>query len=187
MGMPLAHRRFTVDEYHRMGEAGVLREDDHVELIDGQIVEMTPIGPAHAGCVKDLVRLLHRSAGDAVLLGVQDPVVLGTYVAPEPDVAVLRPRPGGYRDRHPEPADILLIIEVADTSLEYDRSVKIPRYASAGIPEVWLVNLPDRHVAVYRHPKPDGYTQVTIVTRGATLTPLALPNARLSVDEILDG
>lgn len=185
MGMRLTHHRFTVDEYQRMGEAGVFHEDDRVELIAGRIVEMTPIGPRHAGCVKELARLIYHAAGDAVLLGIQDPVVLESDAAPQPDIAVIRPRPQGYRTRHPGPPDLMLVIEVAETSVEYDREVKIPLYARVGIPEAWLVNLPADTIAVHREPGPEGYASVRTVRRGETLTPLALPEITLRVDDIL--
>jgi len=185
MAMPLSYHRFSVDEYHRMGEAGIFQEDDRVELIDGQVVEMTPIGPRHAGCVKALVQMLHRTAGDVVILGVQDPVVLDPHNAPEPDIAVLKPRSHGYRTRHPAPADVLLVIEVADTSVESDRSSKIPLYARAGIPEAWLVHLPADYIEVHRDPTPQGYASARIVERGETLTPLRLEGVSLGVDDIL--
>jgi len=185
MVMPLTYHRFTVDEYHRMGEAGIFHEDDRVELIDGQVVEMTPIGPRHAGCVKALVQILYRTAGDAVVLGVQDPVVLNPHNAPEPDIAVLRPRPHGYRARHPAPADVLLVIEVADTSVESDRSSKIPLYARAGIPEAWLVHLRADHIEVHRDATPEGYRSLRIAGRGETLSALALPHVAVPVADIL--
>lgn len=185
MATPLRTRSFTVDEFYRMVQAGLFREDDRLELIDGHIVEMTPIGPEHAGCVKELARLLYRVAGDRVVLGVQDPVVLGPIQAPQPDIAVLKVRPEGYRARHPEPRDVLLVIEVADTSVEYDRTIKFSRYAQAGIPEAWLVNLPNDTIEVHKSPVGDAYTEVTTLTRGATLMPIALPGVGLRVDEIL--
>src|SRR5437867_6682360 len=132
---------FTVDHYHRLAELGILDEDERVELLDGQIVEMSPIGPRHAGCVKGLVRLLYRKLGDAVFLGVQDPISLGPRSEPQPDIAVLKPRSDAYRDAHPRPGDILLVIEVAETSVESDRDVKLALYAGAGVPEAWLVDL----------------------------------------------
>ncbi|MBI2403524.1 MAG: Uma2 family endonuclease [Gemmatimonadetes bacterium] len=185
MVMPLTRHRFTVDEYQRMGAAGVFREDDRVELIDGQVVQMTPIGPEHGGCVKDLARLFYLAAGDQVILGIQDPLVLGPYAAPQPDIAVLRPRREGYRTAHPGPADVLLVIEVADTSVRYDRQTKIPLYAAAGIPEAWLVDLPARRIRVYREPGPDGYNSVRTFGPGDTLTPLHLPTVTLRVNDIL--
>ncbi|PYO70307.1 MAG: Uma2 family endonuclease [Gemmatimonadetes bacterium] len=185
MGMPLSVRRFSVDEYHRMAQAGLFDEDDRIELLDGQIVEMSPIGPGHAGCVDVLTRLLSRLVGDRALLRVQNPIRLGRDSEPQPDVALLVPRADAYRTAHPQPEHVLLVIEVADTSLEHDRDVKIPLYAAAGIPEVWLVNLPGDVVALYRDPSPQGYATVRTAGRGDTLTPHRLPGVTLRVDDIL--
>ena len=185
MAMPLQLHRFTVDEYQRMAEAGILTEDDKVELLDGQIVAMTPIGPPHAGCVTRLTRLLVRALGDMATVRVQSPVVLATHWAPEPDVAVLAFRADGYGTRHPSPGDVLLLIEVADSSTHVDRRVKLPAYAAAGIPEVWLADLPADRVEVHRDPTRKGYTSVRVAERGETVTPLALEGVSLRVDEIL--
>lgn len=186
MAMPLAARRFTVDEYHRMGEAGVFHEDDRLELIDGQVVAMTPIGPAHSSCVNRLNALFAPLALREATLGVQNPLVLAEHQEPQPDIAVLRRRLDGYRSRHPVAADVLLVIEVADTSLAYDRDVKIPRYAAAGVPEVWLVNLPADVIVLYREPGPQGYAAALTARRGDTVTPLRLPGVTLRVEDILD-
>lgn len=185
MAAPPTTRRFTVDEYHRMVAAGILGEDDRVELLDGRILEMTPIGPAHAGCVKRLNRALARALGDAVTISVQDPVVLGEYAEPQADIAVLRPRTDGYGHRHPQPADVLLLVEVADTSLDRDRREKIPAYARAGIAETWLVDLAGQQVEVYRDPSPDGYRDVRRVTRDGTLTAAQVPGVRIAAGEVL--
>lgn len=185
MAMPLAAHRFTVDEYHRMGEAGVFDEDDRVELIDGQVVEMTPIGPAHGGCVNRLTRLFAPLAGREATLSVQNPLVLAEHQEPQPDVVVLRHRADGYGAQHPGAADVLLLIEVGDTSVGSDRHAKIPIYARAGIPEAWLVDLPADRIEVYRHPAGGRYADVTTLARGASLAPLAFPNLRLGTDEIL--
>jgi hypothetical protein len=166
---------FTVDDYHRLAEVGILSEDDHVELLDGQIVEMTPIGPEHAGCVDALLRVLSRRVGDTAMVRGQNPVVLGTRWEPEPDVAVLKPRADGYRTAHPGPGDILLVIEVADTSLESDREVKLPLYAGAGIPEAWLVDLEHDVIEMHRRPSPEGYREVRTLRRGDTLAALLVP------------
>src|SRR5438093_8112218 len=157
---------FTVDHYHRLAELGILDEDERVELLDGQIVEMSPIGPRHAGCVKGLVRLLYRKLGDAVFLGVQDPISLGPRSEPQPDIAVLKPRSDAYRDAHPRPGDILLVIEVAETSVESDRDVKLALYAGAGVPEAWLVDLANDLIEVHRQPELSGYREVRTVRRG---------------------
>ncbi len=178
-------RRFTVDEYHRMAEAGIFHEDDRVELIDGQVVWMSPIGPEHAGCVDDLARLFGRRTGESVTVRVQNPVVLGPHAEPQPDIAVVRRRREGYRSRHPDPADILLIVEVADSSSEYDRAVKIPLYGRAGIPEAWLVNLRGERIEVYRAPGPEGYADVQTINRDGTLAALMLPGLEIGAADVL--
>ena len=176
---------FTVDSYHRLAELGILDEDDRVELLDGQIVEMTPIGGAHAACVIRLTNLLARRAPQDTSVSMQNPVVLAERWEPQPDVALLR-RPDGYAGAWlPGPRDILLVIEVADTSLERDRDVKIPRYAAAGIAEAWLVDLVADAITVYRGPGPDGYGDVITVPRGETLRPLLLPGVSITAVEIL--
>ena len=185
MVMPLSTRRFTVDEYHRMGRAGVFHEDDRVELLEGQIVEMSPIGPAHAGCVAALTGLLGRRGGERVVVWVQNPVDLGERSEPQPDVALLAPRADAYRTAHPRVRDMLLVIEVADTSLEHDRDVKVPLYAAAGVPEVWLVNLTDDVVTLYRDPVGGRYATVRTARRGETVTSLLVPAATLRVEDIL--
>lgn len=155
MAVHVQRRVFTVDEYHRMVEAGILSEDDGVELIEGEIITMSPIGSQHAACVKKLHALLHRQVQQRAILGAQDPVRLDEYSEPEPDIALLKRRDDYYARSHPTPEDVFLIIEVAETFAEYDRRIKLPLYARAGIPEVWLVNLPERIVEVYSEPSAD--------------------------------
>ena len=180
-------RRFTVDEYYRMAEAGILGEDDRVELIDGEVICMTPIGPRHAGYVDRLTRRFLQSLGDRAQVRVQNPVRLGEHDEPEPDVTLLRPRPDDYTTRHPTPEDVLLVVEVADSTLDFDRRTKARRYAEHGIPELWIVdaNPKRRRIFVYRDPAPDGYRTVQVVRRGERLAPLAFPDGALSVGEIL--
>ena len=175
---------FTVDTFRRLGEVGVLREDDRVELVDGQVVAMSPIGDSHAACVRRLNRLLTRNLADLAVIDVQNPVVLGARDQPQPDVTVLRPRADGYR-QHPRAADVVLIIEVADTSLAYDRDVKIPLYARAGIAEVWLVDLDGARIEVYRTPSGDGYRDTRVLARGGALSPAAFPGVSVPVAEVL--
>jgi Uma2 family endonuclease len=176
---------FTVEMYHKLGELGVFDEDDRVELLDGQIVEMSPIGRPHAACVTRLNHLLSRRSSANIAVSVQNPVALAERWEPQPDIAVLRRANGLAGAWHPIPQDILLVIEVADSSLERDRDVKIPHYARTGIPEAWLVDL-DRDVIMCHHaPGPDGYEQIVTVTRGATLRPVGLPDVAIEVSEIL--
>ncbi len=184
MAVTLLRGPFTVDDYHRLAECGILGEHDRVELIDGQVVEMSPIGPRHAAGVDRLTRLLSRSAAQSAVVRVQNPLTLEPRAEPQPDVALLRLPIERYAEAHPRPDDVRLVIEVADTSAEYDREVKIPLYARAGIPEAWLVNLPSEGIEVYRQPSPRGYTEVR-TGRGDTLTPLFIQAITLEVDDIL--
>jgi hypothetical protein len=181
----LTRRRFTVAEYLRMAEVGLLGEDSRVELLWGEIVEMGPIHIAHTSTVKRLISLLTKTMGEGIILGVQDPVQLSGDSLPQPDVAVLRPRDDFYSERHPGPYDILVLIEVADTSLRYDRRVKGRLYGEAGIADYWIVNLSERRVEVYREPRPDGYRTVTRFAPGEVLSPLAFPHVALDVDQIV--
>ena len=181
--MEVKRRRFTVHDYHRMGEAGILHEDDRVELIEGEIVEMTAIGTRHFSCVNGLTRLLVMSVGDEAIISVQNPVRLNEYTELQPDLAVIRPR--DYRESLPEPDDVLLLIEVSDTTLPYDRGVKLPLYARAGIREVWIVDLPGETIERYTAPSANGYRRVEQMRRGQTLESTSLPGLAPSVDEVL--
>ncbi len=185
MTVQVSRRRFTVDEYHRMLEAGILTEDDRVELIEGEIVEMTPIGPRHAACVDRLNALLTARAGGRAVVRVQNPIRLGEHSEPQPDLALVRFRPDYYAGGHPEPGDILLIIEVVETSADYDRQVKLPLYARGRIREVWLVDLAGEAIEVYREPAPAGYREVRRAGRGEVLAPEAFPELTMTADDIL--
>jgi len=181
----LQRRRFTADEYHRMAEAGVLRADDRVELVDGEIVEMTPIGSRHAACVDRLMVLLQRCAEGRDILRVQGPIRLDAHSEPQPDLAVLKRRADFYASAHPGPDDVILVVEVADASLRYDRDIKVRLYARAGIRETWLVDLQNERVDVFTDPTPLGYRESRQIRRGERLTSEALPAASLLVDEML--
>ncbi len=185
MPVTLLKGPFTVDDYHRMAECGILGEDDRVELVNGQVVEMSPIGNRHASTVGRLTELFGQRKGGQAILWVQNPIRLGRHSEPQPDVCLPRPRADFYGGGHPEAADILLLVEVADTSADYDREVKIPLYARAGVPETWLVNLPTERIEVYRNPGPEGYADVRTAGRGDRLTPLLLDDVTLGVGDIL--
>lgn len=185
MAIPLLKGPFTVDSYHRLGELGVFRPGDRTELIHGQVVEMSPIGDRHAHSVRRLNQRLSRALRDQAMVDVQNPSVLDDHNVPQPDVVVLKSRADGY-PKHPRPADILLLIEAADSSLAYDRDVKVPLYAAAGIPETWLVNLPDECIEVFRSPGAEGYGDFSRAVSDVWLSPLAFPNVSLSVRQILD-
>ena len=185
MAVQLLRRRFTVEEYHQMAEAGVLSEDERVELIEGEIVQMAAIGSRHAAGVKRLNHLFSQHLGARALISVQDPIQLSSSSEPQPDVALVRPRADFYVQGHPQPPDVFLIAEVADSSVGFDRELKAPLYAQEGIPEMWLANLTEDHVDVYRHPHPSGYQDVRRVQRGQRLAPEAFPDVELAVDDIL--
>lgn len=176
------HRQFTVDDYHRMAEVGILREDDRVELIDGEVVEMSPIGGRHVTCVSRVTRLLVSRLPEAIV-NVQSPVRLGEFQEPEPDLAVVRHR--AYANDLPNADDVFLLMEVSDSSLAYDRGTKLPLYASAGIPEVWLVDLPGDAIERHTNPANGGYRISVRVRRGETLASTTMPGLVINVDEVL--
>ncbi len=181
--MEVRRWRFTVHDYHRMGEAGILQEDDRVELIEGELVEMTAIGSRHFACVNGLTRLLVRAVDDEAIVSVQNPVRLNEYNEPQPDLTVIRPR--DYRLSLPGPEDVLLLIEVSDTTLTYDRNVKLPLYARAGIGEVWIVNIPGGLIERHTDASEVGYRGLKRARRGETLESVALPSLALAVDDVL--
>lgn len=168
-----------------MVEAGILSEDDRVELIEGEIIKTSPIGSYHAACVKRLNALLNRRLGVEAIVSVQDPIRLDDYSEPEPDIVLLKRRDGSYARSLPAADDALLIIEVADTSADYDRDVKLPLYARAGILEVWLANLANDQVEPYSQPASGIYRTVRYAGCGESLARICFPNMALSVDEIL--
>lgn len=179
----IARRRFTVGDYHLMAEAGLFAEDDRVELIDGEVVEMTPIGARHAACVRELNRVLSLSAGEDLRVDVQNPIRLGEYGEPRPDLAVVRAR--DYGDALPGPEDVLLVMEVADTSLAYDREVKLPLYAGAGISETWIVDLSGESIERHREPSEVGYRLIARAGRGEQRSSTSMPNLALRTDAVL--
>lgn len=184
MSEPARHR-FAVDDYHRMVEAGVLGPDDRVELIEGEVVEMAPIGSRHAGCVMRLDRFFQRRLGDEAIVCVQNPVRASDLSEPQPDVVLLRPRSDDYTSANPAPAEVLLVIQVADTTAAWDRDVKLPLYATAGVIEAWLVDLPAGLAEAWTEPTVGGYGHMRRVGRGRSVAPLAFPEAALSIDDLL--
>lgn len=185
MAFQLLRRGFTVEEFHRMAQAGILTEDDRVELIEGEIITMTPVGSRHAACVDRLTRLFSAHVGREAIVRVQNPVRLGERSEPQPDLALLRFRSDFYASAHPGPEDVLLVVEVAETTADADREVKLPLYARSGIAEAWLVDLAGGRVEVGRRPTPRGYEEVERFGRGARVRSRALPELDLAVDEIL--
>ncbi len=178
-------RRFSVAEYYCMGEAGILRSDERTELIDGEIIVMPPIGPGHAAGNSRAERSFHRRFGDRSVVRSQIPIHLPDDSEPQPDIVLAQPQPEGYRAAHPRPEDILLLVEICDTTLAKDREVKLPLYARAGIPETWLMNLPDDRIEVYRDPAPEGYRSITLVAHDGAVTPLAFPEITIPCAELL--
>ena len=167
-------RKIDVETFHRMGETRLLGPDERVELIDGDIVEMVPIGSEHAGTTGGLIRRLTLRIADTAFVTGSSPLHIDRFNEPQPDILVLRPRGDGYRAAHPSPADVFWLIEVAPSSLDYDRGFKSRLYAAAGVPELWIVDLGGRAVEVHRRPVPEGYAQRTVHRTGA-LCPEALP------------
>ena len=180
-----AHRwRITTSDYMRMAEAGTWSEDDKVELIHGEIINMSPINSLHAGTVNRIHAFILRVLGDACIVAVQNPIEIPDHSMPEPDIVVARYREDYYTSRHPQPDDILLIIEVADTSMPMDKHVKTPLYAEAGIPEYWIVDLQRKCIEVYRKPQKDRYTEFHEFT-GADTFHCALWEGEIRVGDLL--
>jgi Uma2 family endonuclease len=180
-----ARHRLDTGAYYKMAEAGILTENDRVELIDGEIFDMTPIGSAHAGKTNRLNRLFARAVADGlVAVSVQSPLRLDAYNEPEPDLMLLRPRESDYQDRHPGAADVLLLVEVSESSLSYDRGTKLALYARFSVPEVWIVDLLGAAVEVFREPKESAYASRERLTEG-TLAPALLPNIKIDVAALL--
>ncbi|MEH1921860.1 Uma2 family endonuclease [Nostoc sp.] len=184
MTVQLLRRKFTIEQYHKMVESGILTEDDRVELIRGEIIDMSPIGTKHAACVNRLINLLVQLLGKRVIVAAQNPVALNDNSQPQPDVALLKPRDDFYATAHPQPQDIFLLIEVADSTVMYDREEKIPLYAEANIIEVWLVDINEQIVEVYQQPTAAGYQLMQKFASGQTLSIKAFPNVNITVNEI---
>ena len=178
-------RRFTADEYHRLAEVGILHEDDRVELIEGEIILMAPIGLRHAACVGRLTRELTLALGRRAFLWPQNPVRLFPDTEPQPDVVILRQRADDYAHAPAQPNDVLLLVEVADTSYRYDRRVKLPLYARSGVPEFWIVDLTHDVVEIHRDRQTGNYATTTRVGRGGVVAPAAFADIVLAVDAIL--
>ncbi|MBI5206656.1 MAG: Uma2 family endonuclease [Candidatus Firestonebacteria bacterium] len=177
--------RFTINEYYHLAKAGILQEDDNVELIEGRIIDMTPIGSKHASCVKRIMELLINRLQKKATIGVQDPIDLNEQTELEPDITILIKRADFYAEHHPRPEDVLLIIEVADSSLEYDKTVKIPLYAKANIQEVWLINLIENIIEIYRNPSQIGYKFYEKASKEDTIFPLCFPDINIKASEIV--
>lgn len=182
MAIRLMAHQFTADEFQRMAATGILGEDDRVELIEGEVVDMAPVGGEHVSCVTRLTRLLSRMVGDDAWVSVQNPIRLGEHSEPQPDVALLARLPEGHEP--PSVEDVMLLVEVADTSLVYDLNTKIPLYARAGIPEVWVVSLSRGEVIRHTGPREGGYERVETLRGADRLVAERLPAVALTVGDL---
>ena len=176
---------FTVSEYERMGEAGMFPPEARVELIEGEIIEMSPIGSRHAACVRLLSRALNQQIGKNALVSTQNPIRLSDLSEPQPDVALLKFRQDYYRSGHPEPDDVLLVIEVAETTVHYDRHVKMPLYVRAGIAEALLFNLPEDRVEYFARPEMGMYQVNRVLNRGERFESTNVPGLTLDIEVLL--
>ena len=171
----------SAEEYLRMGEAGVFAPEARLELIEGEIVEMAPIHPPHAGLVRRLSRLLSQQAGPRAQVSVQAPLVLSDRSVPQPDLALLEPRADDYMGAHPQASDVLLVIEVSDTTLAFDSKIKAALYARCGIAELWVVDVNDRAIHVFREPEEGGYRVTFTAAAGGCVDCVGLPGVEVGV------
>ena len=186
VAVTLRRRRFTLDEYHRMGEAGILGTDDRVELIEGEIIEMSPIGSRHAGTVARIHHLFSIRLLDQALVWIQNPLLLVRHQSePEPDVMLLAPRADFYTSSLPEPPDVRLLVEVADSSLLFDRRTKFPLYARSGVAEAWLVDLDSGRLEVHRGAGGAGYRDVRVLRADEMFSPVAFPDLTLTLRDLI--
>ena len=177
MLMPvLSDHRFSVEEYYRLVHTGSLKPDDRVELLEGKIFDMSPIGPAHASITRRLNQIFSAAAESRYLVSIQDPVRIAEDSELQPDLMLLKPHSENYDARHPSSSDVLLLIEVADTTLNFDRSFKLPAYARSGVVEVWIVNIPARAIEVCRGPRYTGYSSRTVLNPPDYASPQAFPD-----------
>jgi Uma2 family endonuclease len=177
----LSDHPITVDEYHRMVETGLLREDDRVELLNGRLIDVPPPSPPHSGSNNALLATFIRALGDRAYVGGQSPVVLDDWSEPEPDVVVARPDRERYMTRHPRPADVFFIVEVSRTTLWFDRGEKLETYARSGVPEVWIVDLVHHRLETYAEPAGDRYAVRSVYGRNDRVAPRAFPDDAIAV------
>ena len=185
MRAEVTRKLFTTDEYYRMAEAGILTPDDRVELIEGEIIRMSPIGTRHAGCVNRASELFILKFHARAIVTVQNPARLNQYNEPQPDILLLKPRDDYYASKHPSGEDTLLLLEVADTSLGFDLKVKIPLYATMGIPEVWIADLRKNVLRVFRNPEAGRYSTVLTFSAGETFSVLAFPDVVFNASDLI--
>ena len=181
----LPHHKYTVDEYHYFIEHNVFKPEERIELWEGEFIEMSPIGKRHASCLNYLIEFLRDILGKSVIISPQNPIVLNDFSEPQPDVCLLKRREDFYRQTGAVAKDVILAIEVADTTVKFDRDVKFPRYASNGIRESWLIDLENDRVEIHSEPTENGYSLVKILHRGQTAESTVLPEIKIPVEDIL--
>ena len=181
----LMPHRFTVEEYHRMAQSGLLTPDARVELLDGQIIDMMPIGPFHAGATNRLAKIFIKRAEDRWHVTIQAPLHLDKNSEPVPDLMLVKPAPDDYISRHPRPENVFLLIEVADSTLAYDQGAKLSAYGRVGVQEFWIINLPERTIEVYREPHYVGYASKEVLREGQQAHPQAFPDVVIDVTALL--
>lgn len=184
MSTQLLKRQFSIQDYQQMVVAGILSEDERVELIQGEIIKMSLVGIRHASCVKRLNKLFSQLLGDRAIVAVQDPVELSNLSEPQPDLALLLPLDDFYAAGHPQPQDILLLVEVADTTIESDRAIKIPLYAGSEITEVWLIDVNEQVIEVFREPTANSYQSIQKFQQGEIFVQ-SFPNVSFAVEQIV--
>jgi Uma2 family endonuclease len=185
MATEISRRLFTVHDYHRMVDAGILSEDDRVELIHGEVLRMSPIGPRHSAAVLRATQELVKLVGGKAIVGVQGSVRLDEYDEPQPDIYLLRPKKDFYASGHAGPSDIFFIVEVADSSLAYDKGIKMRLYAETGVPEYWVADIQNEGVIAYSEARENTYSVIRQFQRGDTITPNLLPDCPIRVDVLL--
>jgi len=181
---PVARHRFSIADFRRLAEAGILAEDARVELIEGELIDMAPIGCLHGGFVKRLARLFFAAVGRSAIVSIQDPIDLSPHSQPQPDLALLRPRADDYMDSHPTAADVWLIVEVSDSTMAYDCQIKLPLYARQGIPEVWLIDPVARCLLRHNRPLDGQWQSCDELTAADCVAPLMLPQHAIRLDEL---
>ncbi|TAF08021.1 MAG: Uma2 family endonuclease [Nostocales cyanobacterium] len=178
-------RQISVIEYHKMLEMGIFHPEERLELLSGQIITMAAKGTAHEAAITRIQRILNQRLGDQVLIRTQSPITLDDFSEPEPDVAVVKTNVLDYEDHHPQPSEVFLVIEVADSSLKYDREVKSLAYAKSGIIDYWVLDVNGRKLCVYRDPNIEGYQNQSILAENLTISPLAFPGCEITIRELL--
>lgn len=179
----IQHFKFSTDAYHQLVEYGLLPAEARVELLEGEIIEMSPINSPHSGTINRLQKYLEKMLGDEYVISSQNPIQIGPFSEPQPDLAILQWRDDFYFDKHPAPSEVIFLVEIADSTLEKDREIKLPIYAKVNIPEVWIVNLKAKQLEVYTLPQDSAYTQKRIYQKGDFLAGTLVP--KLKFDQVL--